>query len=524
MKRTLLLTLLLAALCSITARAEDARQDAALTAEGFGTPAALFDGSRTTYSAAREGAAVRVAREGGVAALYLEFDRLPPAWELVNDATGASVSCGTQGFLHEFVDVAALFGAPVERLTLRFPAGAVLADAYAFSAGELPDWVQRWDAPCEQADLVLVSTHSDDEQLFFAGVLPYYAVERGLRVQVVYLIQHFEVNGARNHQRPHEQLDGLWTVGVRHYPLISEFPDLYAESKDRETALRQALTAFGQAGYTMDDFTAYLTACIRRFRPLVIVSHDLNGEYGHGAHVICAAALTDAFAAAADAARYDDSAAQYGVWQAEKLYLHLYGENQIVMDWDTPCDSLGGKTPFEVTQSGFACHKSQHWTWFYRWIYGTNAAPIRKASDIRSYSPCRYGLYATTVGADVTGGDFMENVETWAERERRAAKEEAARAAAEARRKAEEDAARLEAARKEAEARLAAETKARADAAAQQRAEEIARREDEAEAKALRAAQRRHTAAVVTIAAAGVAVVGVIVARVLTTRGRRERR
>jgi hypothetical protein len=86
--------------------------------------------------------------------------------------------------------------------------------------------------------------------------------------------------------------------------------------------------------------------------------------------------------------------------------------NQIVMDYDTPLESFGGKTAFEVTQDGFACHKSQHWTWFYKWIYGSEENPYTKASQIKTYSPCQYGLYHTTVGTDVVGGDFFENVIT----------------------------------------------------------------------------------------------------------------
>ena len=70
--------------------------------------------------------------------------------------------------------------------------------------GELPDWVQTWEPPCTEADLLLISSHSDDEQLFFAGILPYYAVERQMEVQVAYVVQHFEVYGTQEHRRPHE--------------------------------------------------------------------------------------------------------------------------------------------------------------------------------------------------------------------------------------------------------------------------------------------------------------------------------
>ncbi len=451
--------------------------DAVIEAAGFDAPGRVRDGSRSTYAAASGPADITVSREGGVGALYIEFDSTPQAWTLSDSASGKSVTCGQSAFLHEFVDVSALWGelGLPETLTLRFEAGTAIAEIYVFSEGTPPDWVQVWQPPCETADLLLVSSHADDEQLFFAGVLPYYAVERGLNVQVAYVVQHFQANGVRDHQRPHEQLDGLWTVGVRNYPVMSEFPDLYSESKDRATALARAISVYENAGYTRDDFVGCFTQWIRRFRPLVVVSHDRNGEYGHGTHVLCADALTEAVACAADPEQYPDSAAEYGPWTVEKTYLHLYPENQIVMDFDTPLESLGGKTAFQVTQEGFACHKSQHWTWFYKWIYGTDADPIRRAADIRSYSPCSYGLYDTQVGPDTAGGDFFENVMTYAQREQAAreeeearlrAEEKAARARAEAEQaKAEAEQARVEAERAQAEAQAAAQAERAQDAA-----------------------------------------------------------
>ncbi|MBQ7934263.1 MAG: PIG-L family deacetylase [Lachnospiraceae bacterium] len=400
-----------------------------LEAEGFARPERLTDGDTDTYSKTTDGGQITLSREDGISAIYIEFDRIPEQWTLTDPDTGEHVTCGTQGYLHEYVDVEALLG-ETDRLQLQFPAGTVIADIYGFSAGEVPGWVQRWEPVCEEADLLLISSHSDDEQLFFAGMLPYYAIERGLEVQVAYVVQHFEVNGRANHVRHHEQLDGLWAVGVTHYPLMSDFPDLYAESKDRDTAFAQASKVYEAQGITYDDFIAYITKCLRRCKPLVVVSHDLDGEYGHGTHVLCAAALTEAIEYAADAAYDPESADTYGTWRVEKTYLHLYEENPILMDWDTPLESLGGKTPFQVTREGFDCHKSQHWTWFYKWIYGTDSRPIHKAADIRSYSPCKFGLYDSQVGADVAGGDFFEHVPSYAQRAIAAAEAEAAAKAA----------------------------------------------------------------------------------------------
>lgn len=459
------LFLLLCAALTVSAGAQEAVcTGASFDAEGFSNSKRLWDGDQTTWSAAENGGEVTVSRSDGIAGLYLLFDRLPLPWTLNGDIT-----CGEEGFLHQYVDVSALLGGAPAELTLEFPAGTALSEVYALSAGELPGWVQVWEPPLEEADLMLVSSHSDDEQLFFAGLLPYYAVERELAVQVVYFVQHFEANGRQDHRRPHEQLDGLWTVGVRNYPIISDFPDLYSQSKNRAEALAQAKQVYHRAGSEYEDFVGYLAACIRRCRPLVVVSHDPDGEYGHGTHVLCADALTQAIRAAAGPEQYPDGGAP---WAVDKLYLHLYGENPVTLDLDAPSDRLGGKSPFQVTQEGFACHKSQHWTWFYKWIYGTRDRPVTRAADIRTYSPCRYGLHYTAVGPDEVGVDLFEHVETYAARRARLeAEAQAAREAEDAARRQAEEEAR---ARAEAEARARAEEEAEAKAAQQEQARRYA--------------------------------------------------
>lgn len=483
--------ILLCAALTVPAGAEEAVcTGASFDAEGFSGSQRLWDGDQTTWSFARDGGQVTLSRSDGIAGLYLLFDRIPQPWTLNGDIT-----CGEEGFLHQYVDVSALLGGAPSELILTFPAGTALSEICALSPGPLPDWVQVWQPPLDQADLMLVSTHSDDEQLFFAGLLPYYAVERELAVQVVYFVQHFEANGRQDHQRPHEQLDGLWRVGIRNYPVLSDFPDLYAQSKNREEALSRALKVYGQAGSGYEDFLFYLVSCIRRCRPLVVVGHDPDGEYGHGAHVLCADVLTRAIQAAADPDQYPDCGEP---WVPDKLYLHLYGEDPVTLDLDVPSDRLGGKTPFQVTQEGFACHKSQHWTWFYKWIYGTKGRPVTRASDIRTYSPCLYGLYDTKVGPDEAGTDLFEHVETYAAR--RARLEEEARVA----RVAEE------AARRRAEEQARAEEEAAARARAEAEEEEVL----------LRERTRRHTLFCMAAVSAGVILTAGLFLTVRRTRKR----
>ncbi|MCQ2552597.1 MAG: hypothetical protein MJ148_04585, partial [Clostridia bacterium] len=89
-----------------------------------------------------------------------------------------------------------------------------------------PSRVQVWDEPCKEADVLLLSTHADDEHIFFGGIIPYYAGELELPVQVAYYTNYW--NGAN--VREHEKLDGLCTVGVKNYPINGDFDDIYATS------------------------------------------------------------------------------------------------------------------------------------------------------------------------------------------------------------------------------------------------------------------------------------------------------
>ncbi|MBQ2310922.1 MAG: PIG-L family deacetylase [Firmicutes bacterium] len=425
------------------------------------------DGYYGTYAKALKENHVTLSCKEGLSCVYVEFDWLPEGnWTITvlqNGTKGAPKECGGNGYLHDYQDLEKLFGYKPDTVDITFPEGTQIANVYAFS-GEAPSWVQKWEPMLEKADLLLVSTHSDDEQLFFAGLLPYYVNEKKLDVQVVYFIQHFHKKmRVFEHFRQHEQLNGLWAVGVTNYPYMSEFPDAYADGKTKAEAVQNILSTFNYYGYHMDDFRQFAVEVFRKFKPLVVVTHDFNGEYGHPAHIICADVMTDAVELAADPEKYPESAAQYGTWQPKKVYIHLYGKNPVTMDWDTPLDSLNGMTPFEMTQEGFRYHRSQHDSWFVKWIYGTNAAPITKASEIGDYSPCNYGLYFSAVGEDKLNaegksGDFMENIEETYSGKRRAEEEEARRKAEEeARKKAEEEERlrkeREEAQRKEQEAR-----------------------------------------------------------------------
>ena len=397
--------LLCGALCclllgALTVNAEELSGSAAVKKHsGFSSYNRLFDGRTMESTKIRDGGTVTLSHEEGIGFVYLVFGDEYGAFSVTDEGSGEQVSVGQTGFLHEFVDLEAVFGTAPETVTLTFDNGdAKLAELAAFTPGEVPDWVQRWQSPAEgEADLVLFSTHGDDEQLFFAGMLPYYSAERGYNVQVVYMTDHRNMTT----RRTHEMLDGLWAVGIRHYPVFGTFGDYNSQS------LAEAYRIYRNKGISREDILSFVVENVRRFCPKVAVGHDLRGEYGHGMHMIYAELLCEAVNISADPEQYPESAERYGIWDVPKTYLHLYPENRISMNWDIPLESFGGMTAFEVTKNlGFPCHVSQQT--YYSWYF----QGMDTASEITQYSPCEFGLYRTTVGQDEQKNDFFEHMTT----------------------------------------------------------------------------------------------------------------
>lgn len=357
----------------------------------------LFDGDMRVTTLIGSNGWMELEHAGGIGSIYLIFSTAYDEIRLSDPVTGEEHSVDVGSMLHKYVDVREYFGTAPERLRITFGAEPVrINEMYVFGPGEVPGWVQKWETcPEGEADLLLFSTHCDDEQLFFAGLLPYYAGELEMKVQVAFFTNHWNVNA----YRAHEMLNGLWAVGVRFYPVMGEFPDFFTNS------VQNAYDLYRVQGYPKEMLEGFIVEQLRRFRPLVAVGHDLEGEYGHGVHMMYADTLTTALNAAADPNMYPESAEAYGVWDVPKTYLHLYPENQIVMDWDRPLTRFDGKTAYEVTRDlGFPCHASQLNQ--YRWYFqGADTA-----KDVQQYSPCEFGLFRSLVGDDVKKDDFFENI------------------------------------------------------------------------------------------------------------------
>ena len=351
-----------------------------ITLPGGKSSAALLDAYRASAVELAAESRIELCSDAAFSALYLIWDRTPMPWTL-STADGTESAAGENGFLHEVVRLPKA----AKAVTLQLGAeDASLCDIYVFSEGTLPDWVQQWEPPLDgAADLLVMPTHADDEHLFFGGVLPTYAGERKLRVQVVYMTNHW-----KEAFRPHELLDGLWVVGVTAYPVIGPFPN----SKSAVPGLDAAIRVYGY-----DEVLAFQVEMLRRFKPFVVVGHDLNGEYGHGAHMLNAHTLADALPLSGRMDVFESSFAQYGAWEVSKCYLHLYKENGVVMNWDIPLDAFGGATAYQMAELGFSKHVTQH-----------------KDFAMQRGGPhdCRkFGLVYTSVGPDLERNDLFENID-----------------------------------------------------------------------------------------------------------------
>lgn len=340
----------------------------------------MLTGQERNSIACQPDSVITIKADQLIAGLYIKWHDYTSPYEVVTNL-GDLVQCGTNGFLHEYVSIPRT----TNELTLVLHEKTELNDIFAFTEGVLPDWVQVWEPPCKEADLLVIPTHADDEYIFFGGVIPTY-VNRGYKVQVVYMVTHY----VWERHRLHEQLDGLWEAGVRNYPVIGSVSD--------DIATRD----IGAARMFYDGvFEPFQVEQIRRFKPKVIVGHDENGEYGHGAHQLNAEALKQAVLDANDEAKFTESAEKYGVWNTPKLYLHLYGskEDRTVIGYEAPLANFNNRSALEVAEDAFAWHYSQQ-----EWEFG-----VYSYDSI--YDSHSFGLYRSTVGPDIYKNDLFENID-----------------------------------------------------------------------------------------------------------------
>ncbi len=224
-------------------------------------------------------------------------------------------------------------------------------------------------------DLMLVVTHPGDEYLYLGGVLPCYVSELGYTAVVVYMTSEDET------QRQ-EAAASLRKLGVTEEPVFGDFENVYSDDLDEMKDC-----------WSERDVREFLAGVIRAYQPAVVVSHDLDGEYGNAAHMMTAYGLRKAVKDAASVRYFSDSLEKYGVWQIERLFLHFYddGEASVSLDRETALDAFSGRTALEVEED----------------LYESFSEEYRYPLDVgdKTYSIADYGLYYSDPDLDVLPQD-----------------------------------------------------------------------------------------------------------------------
>ena len=321
-----------------------------------------------------------------VGAVYVEFGkkRLPFQVQVLEGGEWVTVASSGAYYAQEFVAFPPITG----EFRLRFITNGYaevisISEIHLLSEGEADtDKYHIWRDTVEKADLMITVAHPDDELLWLGGCIPYYATERNMNVLVMYLT-------CGKSWRELELLNGLWHCGVRNYPVIAYLPDFKTFNTEK------VYESWGRS--TVNQL---LTEQIRIHRPEVVVTHALNGEYGHAQHIVCAYATQRAVGYAAQADYTVGNCKKYDTWQVKKFYLHQGDQPTTVMNWHEPLDSFGGKSSFVIAMEAYQMHISQ--------MGGSTYYDV--ADRYTVYDSFVFTLAHSTVGEDKMNFDLFENI------------------------------------------------------------------------------------------------------------------
>lgn len=258
------------------------------------------------------------------------------------DASGTLLGSDTVSGV--YVSVTAL--EPGTREIVIRPSGSalIIAEIDVFGPGTPPEPYHAFKPLPEKLDYMVIVAHPDDDVLFHGAVVPYLAGEEGLVGTIVYITK------PTMHKRNSEALNGAWTMGLRYEPVFWTMRDVFVRDTKR-------LYKF----VDRDATVLYLVQLIRQYEPVLLFTHEPEGEYGHMQHKLVSAVVLEAVEKAQDPAFDPASAELYGVWQVQKLYWHDYeqAEAQLLFDPDKPLAAFDGKTAYEICCAAYKKHKSQ---------------------------------------------------------------------------------------------------------------------------------------------------------------------
>ena len=319
-----------------------------------------------------------------ITGFYFKWDSPPPTWNLYTyDADGKEIladSGGENCGRTEFAEVPASMS---EYKKFKFvstnPDIAFAISNISVYAGAIPEFAPRWESlQGDRVDLLVIAAHPDDESVFLAAPALTYMNE-GKTAVTGYMTWGTA-------ERRFEAEEACWMLGEKYAPTLRAAHDMMTNSLESM-----------ERYWSLDKAVEYVVELIRKYKPSVVVSHDVGGEYGHGAHMETSLATQLAFAQASDPTKFPESAEKYGVWKPGKLYLHMYSENKITFDLNAPLKKYNGKTLLEVATAAFQRHSSQ----------------AAKGWTVESTGVCSmeyFGLFASNVGPDVNHDSMFENI------------------------------------------------------------------------------------------------------------------
>ena len=377
MKKFLLaVTVLLSLAMSITVSAKDSEKlaySSVLLSDKLYTVVSIKDGKYTTALNVYDTEALQVNLNtpSYTSYMYIKFRQaVPGSIELLmTDAEGnSSLRTIYPKYLHELIEIES----DLSVIEITSPEKFTVCELELYGEGTLPLNVQKWEESFDECDILIISTHADDDTLFF-GALTAENIAKNRLVQTAFVSNH-----PNESHRLNELLDGQWTLGVTAYPVIGTFRDHHS------TSIQTAMTQ-----YNSDEICEFLVKCIRQTRPAVVVTHDENGEYGHGAHMLVSSLTKTAFEYAGDISKYPELVKEHGTHDPQRLCIHLYKENPIKLDVHKTYAGLAGKSPFEIAEDAYSRHISQQ-VWDF------------KVTDKGTDDCTSFGIYAgsTTVYRD----------------------------------------------------------------------------------------------------------------------------
>ena len=313
-----------------------------------------------------------------VKTVWLAFSDYPGAY-LVRQLDGAGALIREDAG-QSYVNHAVFVAEETRAVTVLSKGEISLCSLYAYGAGVVPGY-HPWEPTPEKLDYLIVAMHPDDDVLFMGAILPLYTVEEGREGSVYYAATQDRV-------RKDEAGDGAWVMGLRTAPLLGAFPDIPPQYREQN-----------EKYFTEAAVTQALVRLFRQYRPEVVFSHDLNGEYGHWQHKLLAGAVREAAKLAAKGYYDPQSVRRYETWQVKKTYLHLYRRNQITLPVDKPIAAYGGLTPREIAAAALQRHVSQ-------------LSQNHTKAEGEAYDLSAFGLVYTAVGPDTPGlNDPFEHID-----------------------------------------------------------------------------------------------------------------